>query len=89
MNASNGFVPPRPYLADECRMYRTSLPKMIRDHGPLTEDQLEQFRATGVTYDPISDTVDWKPRDGVPSDLNAERGPWLRRSAFSWSRGSR
>ncbi len=78
MNETNGSLPPRPYLAEECAMIRKELPQVIRAHGPLTEEELTQLRATGVTYDPISDTVDWKPRDGEPWELDAERDALVR-----------
>src|SRR5260370_8438676 len=78
MNETNGSLPPRPYLAEECAMIRKELPQVIRAHGPLTEEELTQLRATGVTYDPISDTGAWKPRDGEPWELDAERDPLVR-----------
>jgi len=78
MSGTNGFLPPRPYLADECTMYRTALPQMIRERAPLTEEELAQLRATGITYDPIAGVVDWTPRDGEARDLKAERDALVR-----------
>jgi hypothetical protein len=59
-------------------MYRKALPQMIREHGSLTEEEQAQLGATGVTYDPISDTVEWAPPAGQARDLEAERNALVR-----------
>jgi hypothetical protein len=68
-------------------MCRKALPQLIRGHGPLTEEEQAHLRATGVSYDPVSDTVEWTPVAGQASDLEAERNALVRAADIFLERG--